>query len=159
LAAAVAACVTILLQGGWAFLDLEKSDGEDEDEEQSSEGFNPGSDAEEEEESSEDISDEVRLRLQRVLCCAECGLTVLVQPEALHAVLESVFLDCAWGPVYVLHVFELCVYCVASTRAATQKNRRRAAKTSAMRCGCGCGACVSVQQVALYAAPWSVVGL
>jgi hypothetical protein len=48
-------------QGGWAFLDLEKSDAEDEDEEQSSEGFNPGSDAEEEEEeSSEDYSDEVR---------------------------------------------------------------------------------------------------
>ncbi|KAF6251518.1 global transcription factor [Scenedesmus sp. NREL 46B-D3] len=46
-------------QGGWAFLDLDKSDGEDEDEEASSEGFNPGSDAEEEEEeSSEDISDE-----------------------------------------------------------------------------------------------------
>ncbi|WIA33317.1 hypothetical protein OEZ86_006455 [Tetradesmus obliquus] len=45
-------------EGGWAFLDLEKSDGEDEDEEASSEGFDPGSDAEDEEESSEDISDE-----------------------------------------------------------------------------------------------------
>jgi hypothetical protein len=51
---------------------LEKSDGEDEDEEASSEGFNPGSDAEEEEESSEDISDEVRcataLVFRNVVC-------------------------------------------------------------------------------------------
>lgn len=47
-------------QGGWAFLDLEKSDAEDEEEEASSDGFNPGSDAEDEEESSEDMSDEVR---------------------------------------------------------------------------------------------------
>ena len=47
------------VQGGWAFLDLEKSDGEDEEEEPSSEGFDPGSDAEEEAESSEDYSDEV----------------------------------------------------------------------------------------------------
>eukprot|EP00775_Hariotina_reticulata_P011875 gene11875-12019_t len=46
-------------EGGWAFLDLEKSDAEEDEDEQSSEGFNPGSDAEEEEEeSSEDYSDE-----------------------------------------------------------------------------------------------------
>jgi nucleosome binding factor SPN SPT16 subunit len=72
----VTTCVTTSLQGGWAFLDLEKSDGEDEDEEQSSEGFNPGSDAEEEEESSEDISDEVRLALSclsaAIWCCCRC---------------------------------------------------------------------------------------
>lgn len=49
------------MQGGWAFLDLEKSDEEDEDEEPSSEGFDPGSDAEDEEESSDDYSNEVSL--------------------------------------------------------------------------------------------------
>jgi nucleosome binding factor SPN SPT16 subunit len=47
-------------QGGWGFLDLEKSDGEEEEDEASSEGFDPGSEAEEEEdESSDDMSDEV----------------------------------------------------------------------------------------------------
>jgi hypothetical protein len=41
-------------------LDLEKSDDEGEDEEASSEGFDPGSEAEDDDESSEDMSDEVR---------------------------------------------------------------------------------------------------
>jgi len=47
-------------QGGWGFLDLEKSDeGEDEDE-ASSDGFEPGSEADgDDDESSEDMSDEV----------------------------------------------------------------------------------------------------
>jgi hypothetical protein len=49
-----------LFQGGWGFLDLEKSDDEGEDEEASSEGFDPGSEAEDDDESSEDMSDEVR---------------------------------------------------------------------------------------------------
>lgn len=41
-------------------MDLEKSDDEGEDEEASSEGFDPGSEAEDDDESSEDMSDEVR---------------------------------------------------------------------------------------------------
>lgn len=49
-----------VIQGGWGFLDLEKSDDEGEDEEASSEGFDPGSEAEDDDESSEDMSDEVR---------------------------------------------------------------------------------------------------
>lgn len=61
------------MQGGWAFLDMEKSDDDDEDEEASSEGFNPGSDAEEEEEeSSEDMSDEVRSLVLQPGCIAWC---------------------------------------------------------------------------------------
>jgi hypothetical protein len=68
------------LQGGWDFLNIEKSDEEDEGGEEESEGFDPGSDADQEEESSDDDSSEVRgegvsVRGSRSEAAAACVLT------------------------------------------------------------------------------------